>query len=77
VRCNTEGYCGNRTVLVMSGHERLIDFRKLPQCRCGKEMRIVNADLLADETKTHVREYHCPDCRHEMRLTVWGTEILP
>jgi hypothetical protein len=25
---------------------------------------------------THVRIYECPACRHEMRLTVWGTDDL-
>jgi hypothetical protein len=48
---------------------------ELPDCRCGKKMRIASIDL--EETScTHVRIYDCSACRHEMRLTVWGADAL-
>jgi hypothetical protein len=49
---------------------------ELPQCRCGKLMRVANTNPLPERIDTHVRLYDCPACHHEMRLTVWGADML-
>jgi hypothetical protein len=60
----------------MSLFERLLvpGCAELPECRCGKEMKITRTDRLPESGDTHIRIYTCPACHHEMRLTVWGTD---
>jgi hypothetical protein len=31
---------------------------------------------LPERSDTHIRIYNCLTCQHEMRLTVWGTDVL-
>ena len=38
-------------------------------------MRATNSDMLQERNDTHIRAYNCPECHHEMRLTVWGTDM--
>jgi hypothetical protein len=54
--------------------ERLLvpPFTKLPACRCGHEMSLAAIDPLPHTTDAHVRMYRCPECHHQMRLTVWA-----
>ncbi len=60
----------------MSAFERLLvpGCTELPECRCGKEMQIASTDPLPERSDAHIRVYHCPACRHEMRLTVWASD---
>jgi hypothetical protein len=61
----------------MSAFERLLSsITELPECRCGKEMRIASFDSSPKRSDTHIRVYDCPACHHEMRLTVWGTDVV-
>jgi hypothetical protein len=62
----------------MSALERLTvpGIAELPECRCGKVMRIANTNPLPESTDTHIRFYDCAACYHEMRLTVWGADTL-
>ncbi len=45
---------------------------ELPECRCGKQMRVASIDSLPQTRDAHIRVYGCPACQHEMRLTVWA-----
>ena len=58
----------------MSVFERLLvpGCTELPECRCGKEMQITGTDRRPEGSDTHIRVYSCPECHHEMRITVWG-----
>jgi hypothetical protein len=47
---------------------------EMPECRCGKEMRIDRTYSVSGKTDTHIRIYKCLACDHEMRLTVWGSD---
>ena len=47
-----------------------------PECRCGKKMRSAGIESLPERSDTHIRIYDCPACHHEMRLTVWGPDVL-
>jgi hypothetical protein len=60
----------------MSSFERLLipGSTELPECRCGKEMRIMRVDDLPDRTDAQIRIYNCPACQHEMRPTVWSQD---
>jgi hypothetical protein len=49
---------------------------ELPECRCGKKMRIASIAPQLEKSDTHVRIYDCRACLHEMRLTIWGTDVL-
>jgi DNA-directed RNA polymerase subunit RPC12/RpoP len=62
----------------MSDLERLLVLgcTEMPACRCGKEMRIDRTYSDPRKTDTHIRVYKCPECGHEMRLTVWGSDEL-
>ena len=62
----------------MSSYERLLvpDSTELPECRCGKEMKLVRVDELPDRTDAQIRIYKCQACQHEMRLTVWASDLL-
>jgi hypothetical protein len=55
----------------MSASERLLS----PECRCGKTMRLAEPGALPLSHETHVNVYVCRTCGHEMRVTVWGTDV--
>jgi hypothetical protein len=61
----------------MSGFERLLmpGCTELPECRCGKEMRIASIERLPERSDAGIRVYNCPACSHEMRLTVWTSTL--
>jgi hypothetical protein len=44
----------------------------LPECRCGKEMKVALTERVPDQTDAHIRIYNCLACGHEMRLTLWA-----
>jgi DNA-directed RNA polymerase subunit RPC12/RpoP len=60
----------------MLAFERLLvpGCTELPECRCGKEMRIAGIERLSEKSDANIRVYRCPACNHEMRLTVWVTD---
>jgi hypothetical protein len=43
----------------------------LPDCRCGKQMKIFSYSPLSHRNGATIRIYRCAACNHEMRLTVW------
>jgi hypothetical protein len=47
-----------------------------PECRCGKKMHSAGIESLPERGDTHIRIYNCPACHHEMRVTVWGADVL-
>ncbi len=49
---------------------------ELPECQCGRKMRIASIEPQLEGSDTHVRIYDCRACHREMRLTVWGTDVL-
>jgi hypothetical protein len=57
---------------VMSKFERLLEAgsTELPDCRCTAEMHLMATVPVADGD-TVIRIFRCPDCNHELRLTVW------
>jgi hypothetical protein len=61
----------------MSLFERLLEpgCIELPACACVKEMHIANLDPIPQRNDAHIRVYNCPACHHEMRLTVWATDM--
>ena len=63
----------------MSKLERLLapGSAELPDCVCGAEMRLVGSKKCSNQDGTEVRHYECPDCKHELRLTVWSDEPIP
>jgi hypothetical protein len=56
----------------MSKFERLLEAgsTELPDCRCRAEMRLVDT-VPVRGGGSEVRIFRCPDCSHELRLTVW------
>jgi hypothetical protein len=62
----------------MSSYERLLvpGSTELPDCRCGGVMHIAGGDELPDRTDAQIRIYRCHVCQHEMRLTVWSSDLL-
>ena len=57
----------------LSKFERLLmpESTELPDCRCGWEMKIIKSDAIGSDGE--VRTYRCPQCEHELRLTMWET----
>ena len=55
----------------MSSSDRLL----IPACVCGKELALSAPRPLPDRDTTHIRVYHCRECGHETRITVWGTDV--
>ena len=47
----------------------------LPDCRCGKQMKIFVYS--PDRGGAIIRTYKCAACDHEMRLTVWHDKATP
>ena len=62
----------------MSAFERLLvpGCTDLPDCRCGKEMRIASTEQLPERSDAQIRVYACRACQHEMRLTVWTNDVV-
>ena len=62
----------------MSGIERLLEpgSTELPDCRCGKQMKVFASEVLPDRPDAYIRTYKCAFCQHEMRLTVWSADAL-
>ena len=54
----------------LSGHA------ESPECRCGKKMHSAGIEPRLERSDTHIRIYDCPACHHEMRLTIWGSDVL-
>jgi hypothetical protein len=56
----------------MSKFERMLESgsTELPDCRCGAEMQLM-AVLPLPGGDSEVRIFRCPDCSHELRLTMW------
>jgi hypothetical protein len=54
----------------MSNFENLLvpGSTELPDCRCGTEMRLVQAKPLGE---AEIRVFKCDKCGHELQLTVW------
>jgi hypothetical protein len=48
---------------------------ELPECRCGKEMKVARTERVPDQTDADIRIYNCLACSHEMRLTVWADDL--
>jgi DNA-directed RNA polymerase subunit RPC12/RpoP len=55
----------------VSSSDRLL----VPACTCGKELTLATPNPLPNRDATHVRVYRCGNCGHEMRITVWGTDV--
>lgn len=49
---------------------------ELPQCRCGSDM-ILKYTAPTRSRDAEIRVYHCPQCEHELRLTVWAETLSP
>lgn len=58
--------------------ERLLEpeNKDLPDCRCGKQMKVFSATPTPDIRDSYIRVYKCPACQHEIRLTVWTQNTL-
>ena len=57
-------------------YERLLDpsCAELPDCRCGKPMRIAKFKAIRDRADVHIRVYNCEACGNELQLTVWAAD---
>jgi transcription initiation factor IIE alpha subunit len=51
--------------------ERLLEAgsTEMPSCLCRSLMRLSRTE--AADRETEIRVFQCPDCDHELRLTVW------
>jgi hypothetical protein len=60
----------------MSKFERMLvaGSTELPDCRCGAEMRLI-AIVPVPSGDSEVRIFRCPDCNHELRLTMWCSDV--
>jgi hypothetical protein len=47
----------------------------VPNCRCGAPMVSECMQKINEDMKIEV--FHCPDCGHEMRLTLWTSGRAP
>jgi hypothetical protein len=62
----------------MSYFERAVEEAsrvELPECRCGKQMRLCNIDPLPDHSNACIF-YRCPGCQHETRFTVSAADVV-
>jgi hypothetical protein len=41
-----------------------------PDCHCTAEMRLITV-MPRSDGEAEVRIFRCPDCKHELRLTIW------
>jgi hypothetical protein len=60
----------------MSKFERLLEAgsTELPDCRCAAEMNLM-AIVPMDGGDTEIRIFRCPQCTHELRVTVWRNDV--
>ena len=51
--------------------ERLLEpgSTETPNCMCNSVMRLARTE--AADRDTEIRIFQCPNCEHELRLTVW------
>ena len=58
--------------------ERLLEpgNTELPDCICGKQMKVFSVTPVSERRDTYIRVYKCPSCQHELRLTVWTDDLL-
>jgi hypothetical protein len=60
----------------MSKFERVLaaGSTELPDCRCSVEMHLSSiVPMLGGGSE--IRIFRCPDCNHELRLTVWHNDV--
>ncbi len=62
--------------VALSLFERLLEpgCSEMPDCRCGREMKLTSIEQISDQDDTNIKIYHCSTCAHELRLTVWAVE---
>ena len=60
----------------MSKFERVlaVDSTELPDCRCSVEMRLITITPVPGGD-SEIRIFRCPDCDHELRLTIWNNDV--
>jgi hypothetical protein len=46
----------------------------VPNCRCSTEMRLI-AVVPVQGDESEIRIFRCRDCGHELRLTIWGSDV--
>jgi hypothetical protein len=63
-------------IVVMSKFERVlaVGSTELPDCRCGVEMQLISIIPVPGDG-SEIRIFRCPDCNHELRLTVWHNAL--
>jgi len=61
----------------MSNLERALetDRIELPQCGCGRQMRLSRIEPVPDYNKACTL-YRCLNCQQEIRLTVWAADVV-
>ena len=47
---------------------------EVPNCRCGTEMHLI-AVVPVQGGESEVRIFRCRDCGHELRLTIWRSDV--
>jgi hypothetical protein len=59
----------------MSKFERVLapGSRELPDCRCSRAMNLLSI-VPVPGGDSEIRIFRCPDCNHELRLTMWHAE---
>jgi hypothetical protein len=62
----------------MSKFERVLaeGSTELPDCRCSVEMHLISV-VPGPDGGSETRIFRCPDCNHELRLTIWHNGCLP
>ena len=62
--------------VALSLFERLLEpgCSEMPDCRCGREMKLTSIEQISNQDDTNIKIYHCSTCAHELRLTVWAVE---
>ena len=62
----------------MSKFERVVvaDSTASPDCRRSAEMDLI-AIVSSPGGDSEVRIFRCPECNHELRLTVWHNDLSP
>jgi hypothetical protein len=60
----------------MSKFERVLaaGSTELPDCRCSVEMRLISI-VPVTGGGSEIRIFQCPDCNHELRLTIWDCNV--
>lgn len=60
----------------MSKFERVLatGSKELPDCHCSSAMNLLSI-VPVPGGDSEIRIFRCPDCNHELRLTIWHTEV--